>query len=193
MPRQKQYSEEKVLQAAMKAFWAHGYEATSMNDLVGATGINRGSLYAAFPHKQALFMSVLHYYDQIYRVQHLEKLSASRDPGDAILDVFEIAAKEPEDSSIPRGCLLVNTALELSPHNAEVCQFIEHCLDGVETFFFSRIEAGQQAGAISTQKDSRTTAQALLGLFIGLRVLTRAKARQCTLDAITSQARMMLQ
>ena len=193
MPRPKNYDEVKVLESAMKAFWSRGYEATSMNDLVRATGINRGSLYTAYPHKHALFMSVLEHYDRIYRVEHLKQISAWHSPRDAIVAVFEQAATKPVDSSTPWGCLLVNTALELSPHDSEVCGFIEHCLHGVETFFFIQIKAGKQAGEITTKQSTRSTAQALLSLFLGLRVLTRAKTRHCTIDAVISQARMMLQ
>ncbi|MCP4983221.1 MAG: helix-turn-helix transcriptional regulator, partial [Gammaproteobacteria bacterium] len=65
MPWQKNYNETNVLEKAMYTFWAHGYEATSMNDLVKATGINRGSIYNAFPNKHALFMSALTHYDRV--------------------------------------------------------------------------------------------------------------------------------
>jgi len=40
-------------------FWAEGYEATSMQDLVEAMGINRGSLYGTFGGKRALFLAAL--------------------------------------------------------------------------------------------------------------------------------------
>jgi len=80
----------------------------------------------------------------------------------------------------------------LSPHDPEVGKFVDRSLLGVETFFFSRIEAAKQDGSIPAGLDARSTAQALLGLFLGLRVLSRAKTRQTTIDAITSQARMML-
>jgi len=193
MPWHKQYDEVKVLESAMKAFWARGYEATSMNDLVRVTGINRGSLYTAFPHKHALFMSVLEHYDRIYRVEHLQQISARHSPRDAIMAVFELAATKPANTDTPWGCLLVNTALELSPHDPEVCEFIEHCLQGVESFFFTQIKTGKQAGEITTKQSTRSTAQALLGLFLGLRVLTRAKTDQCTINGVISQARMMLQ
>ena len=59
MPWQKNYDETEVLEKATRAFWTHGYEATSMGDLVKATGINRGSMYAAFPSKRDLFLQVL--------------------------------------------------------------------------------------------------------------------------------------
>jgi TetR/AcrR family transcriptional repressor of nem operon len=192
MPWQKNYNETAVLEKAMRAFWAHGYEATSMSDLVKATGINRASIYSAFPNKHELFMRALEHYDQVYRHQHLQLVAEQQAPLDAIITVFESAARKSGDKNTPWGCLLVNTALELSPHDPEVAHFVDRSLQEVEEFFFSRIEAAKRDGSIGRVLDSDSTAKALLGLFLGLRVMTRAKTRQSTIDAIVFQARMML-
>ena len=192
MPWQKTYDETKVLESAMRAFWAHGYQATSMNDLVKATGINRGSIYTAFPNKHRLFMRALEYYDQVYRAEHLASIERQQAPIDAIITVFETAACKPADDNTPWGCLLVNTALELSPHDPEVAQFVDRSLRAVEKFFFARIEAAKRETDIDPALDSKATAKALLSLFLGLRVLTRANTNQSTIDAIIAQARMML-
>src|ERR1700738_3778032 len=58
----KQFDRDEVLDRAMAAFWTRGYEATSIDDLVEATGINRGSLYGTFGDKRRLFLSALHRY-----------------------------------------------------------------------------------------------------------------------------------
>lgn len=193
MPWQKNYDETRVLESAMRAFWAHGYEATSMNDLVKATGINRGSIYAGFANKHELFMRALEHYDQVYRHGHLQQIADQHTPVDAIVAVFESAASKPADNDTPWGCLIVNTALELSPHDPEVSRFVEHSLQAVETFFLDCIEAARQDQAISTTLDAESTAKALLGLFLGLRVLIRAKTDRSTIDAIISRAKMMLE
>lgn len=192
MPWQKNYDQTRVLEDAMRAFWAHGYEATSMNDLVKATGINRGSIYAAFPNKHELFMRALEHYDQVYRHGHLQQIAEQHAPLDAIIAVFESAASKPTDKNTPWGCLIVNTALELSPHDPEVASFVQRSLNAVEAFFLARIEAAIKEQSISRALDPEATAKSLLGLFLGLRVLTRARSDQATIDTIISQARMML-
>ena len=63
MPWEKQFDSDAVLDKAMQAFWARGYEATSMQDLVDCMGINRGSLYATFGDKHSLFIQALRRYD----------------------------------------------------------------------------------------------------------------------------------
>ena len=192
MPWEKNYDETEVLEGAMYAFWRHGYTATSMGDLVAATGINRGSIYTAFSDKRNLFMRALRHYDKVYRVDYLRHFADQYEPRDAIIAVFDAAAERPRNPDAPRGCLLVNTALELCPHDPEIRRFVTRSLKQVEEFFFNRIEAGQKQGTINKTLDARTCAQALLGLFMGLRVLTRAKAQQSTINAVTAQARMML-
>ncbi len=89
MPWEKSYNEIDVLERAMHAFWARGYEATSMEDLVAATGINRGSIYAAYTNKHALFMHALRHYDKIHRADHLARIAEQHAPKDAILAAFD--------------------------------------------------------------------------------------------------------
>lgn len=192
MPWEKSYDETEVLERAMHAFWARGYEATSMSDLVEATGINRGSIYAAYASKHTLFMRALRHYDKVHRADYLECISRQHAPKNAIIAAFEGASRNTGRKGRPGGCLLVNSVLELSPHDAEVRHFVDACLREVEDFFCSRIEAAKRDGTVGKSVPSRETAQALLGLFLGLRVLTRSRPRRATLDAITSQAKMML-
>ena len=193
MPWEKSYDNTDVLERAMHAFWAHGYEGTSMNDLVEATGINRGSIYAAYTSKHTLFMEALRHYDRVYRKEFLEAIERDHGPKDAILTAFDEAARQRGTREVPGGCLIVNSVLELSPHDPDVRDFVDASLREVEAFFASRIRAAQRQGTVPSELDERKTAQALLGLFLGLRVLTRSQPRRAALDAITSQARVMLE
>ncbi len=192
MPWQKSYDENEVLEGAMRAFWQRGYQATSMQDLVTATGINRGSIYAAYVNKRGLFMRALEHYDRAYRAAHLAHLGTVHAPLDAIIVSFESAARQAHDRTTPPGCLLVNTALELSPHDPEIGQFVAQSLQSVEDFFHDRLAVAQQRGDLSAQCNCRETAQSLLGLFLGLRVLTRADASNEAVASIISQARKLL-
>ena len=64
MPRQKEYNRDQVLDAAMKVFWVKGFEGTSIQDLVQATGLNRFGMYQAFGSKQGLFLEALDRYQR---------------------------------------------------------------------------------------------------------------------------------
>lgn len=192
MPWEKKYDDHEVLERAMMAFWARGYEATSVNDLVATMGLNRGSLYSAFGDKHALFLAALSHYDRTRRADYLNGLAARHRPKAAILAVFHGAAGNRGEGDIPAGCLLVNTALELSPHDPVVRAFVKASLAEVEDFFCQQIEAGREAGEIPDGWEARHCAQALLGLLLGLRVLTRGDIDPEACEAVVKQAESML-
>ena len=190
MPWEKSYQDAEVLDRAMRAFWARGYEATSMADLVEATGINRGSIYSAFDDKRGLFLRALQHYDTKHRAEFLSDIARNHDPKDAIIATFRKAAERKAKG--PSGCLLVNTALELSPHDPEIAAFVGSRLREVEDFFCQCITSAQDQGSVRAELNPRTTAQALLGLFLGLRVLSRATPGQDAIQTLIKQAEQML-
>ena len=191
MPWEKSYREEDVLEGAMRAFWACGYEATSMAELVKATGINRGSLYAAFDGKRGLFLRALDHYDTHHRAGFLDAIGRDLPPRAAILEVFRRASEQGRQT--PPGCLLVNTALEMSPHDPEIAASVNARLKAVEDFFCDRIKAGRKDGSLRRDLPPRITAQGLLGLFLGLRVLKRTAPGGITAAAMVKQAERMLE
>ena len=93
MPLEKQYDRKEVLEKATHAFWTHGYQATSISDLVEEAELSRGSLYAAFDGKRGLFVECLAHYDQQYRSEFLASIAEDQAPLDAIQAVFEAAAR----------------------------------------------------------------------------------------------------
>ena len=163
MPWEKQYDETDVLERAMEAFWARGYEATSINDLVAATGINRGSLYAGFSDKRSLFLRALDHYDREHRQAFLLALERDHAPREAILAAFRQVVEACEEGRNRKGCGLVNPAIELSPHDSDIGYIVEAKLEEVESFFRARIEAAQNEGTIRPEVPAAEKAQGLFG------------------------------
>jgi TetR/AcrR family transcriptional repressor of nem operon len=116
MSRPKEFEVSPVLDAVLDSFWSRGYEATSMSDLENATGLSRSSLYSTFGNKRQLFDAALVRYNE----QTVEPtLSALEGPNAGIKELkqyFSILAgtfrSEPELAV--RGCLIVNTMVELA-------------------------------------------------------------------------------
>lgn len=182
MPLTKQFQEDAVLASAMHAFWARGYEATSMRTLVEAMGINRASIYATFGDKQALFLRALERYDQLHRDAWLTSLAAKHGPRRAIVQAFREAIDVALDGQ-SSGCFLVNTALELAPHDPVVRKVVADAFRSAESFFAVMLEA-----------DGRdpTLAPTLLGLFLGVRVLCRCRPEPPLLESIVAQVEILL-
>jgi len=192
MPWAKQFDDDDALAKAMAAFWANGYEATSVQDLVACMGINRGSLYATFGDKRSLFILALRRYDVLYRSQPVARLAKKYSPRKAILGAFDTAIAAVVEHGSRDGCLLVNTALELSPHDQEIAEIVDAGFAEMEFFFHDMIVRGQSTGEIPAQIVPTQTARALLGMLIGLRVLSRSRPEPSLLRSIADRAAALL-
>jgi TetR/AcrR family transcriptional repressor of nem operon len=115
--RPREFDEERALEAAMDEFWKKGYESTSLNDLCCCTGLHKGSLYQAFGGKHQLFMrSLNHYADREFR-----DVAAVAYQQDSPLDSIRALVRTVCDHAAEgRGCLMINSLVELAPHDPEV-------------------------------------------------------------------------
>jgi len=184
MAWQKSFDVDATLTKAMHAFWAHGYDATSMQDLVTATGVNRTSIYATYGDKRALFMGALKKYDVDVRRQMLEQLSASASPAKAIATVFD---RFIDQTCVPNGnwgCFIVNTALELAAHDSEIAELVNAAQDDIEAFFLAMIGKGQQSGEFPADCDAAQLAHQALACMLGMLVMIRSRPDRDILEAI---------
>ena len=188
MPRHEQFDTEDVLMRAMNLFWRQGYQATSMTDLAKVMGLGRASIYNEFGSKHGLFVRALRHYDKVWRENWLADLTKSSSPREAILDVFEAAIDACLADGSRDGCLLINTALELLPHDPEVADIVTRAFTEMEAFFRTSVERGKALGEIRDTVAEERTASTLLSLFIGLRVLVRSRPEEPLLRSIMQQA-----
>lgn len=191
MPAPKLHDPDDFIECAMRAFWSRGFEGTSINDLVETSGINRGSIYTAFEGKRDIFLAALARYDGRYRASFLAGLTESHSPKQAILAAFRIAAGQVATPELPAGCFVVNTAIELAPHDPEIADAVNAIIGHLRQFMQDRIEAAKVAGEIKAV-DTEATATILHALFLGLRVLSRSNAPAEQKDEIVRQAERLL-
>ncbi len=174
----------------MLTFWSRGYNATSLQDLVTCMGINRASLYDTFQDKYSLFLDSLYTYNVVYIKTYLTKQTKKHTPRQAIINYFVDMVLKAEERN---GCLMVNTALELSLHDDKVAKIVNQSFHYIERNFFRKmIERGQTSGEIDKSVIPITTARALLSLLIGLCVLSRNEANKPVMEAIVSQVKSLV-
>lgn len=188
MPWQKQFDTDEALEKAMQAFWQHGYEATSMQDLVDCMGVNRGSLYATYGDKHAIFVAALLRYDEKMRRDFIGQIEASLAPRDAIRRMFEVFADNVSVRGPNRGCFLTNTALELAAHDREVAGIVAHAQEEIEAFFLRAIRSGKTRGEIAASVKPTETARGLLASLIGVVVLSRSRPDKTLLHTVINDA-----
>ena len=188
MPWEKNFDIDAATQDAMTVFWRKGYEATSITDLTKAMGINKGSLYNAFGSKKALFDRVLLGYDQESRKKTLKQLSTHEDGHAAIVTLFDGLVAESLADKDNKGCLLVNTALDLPNQPDDVKVMVTTALGEFEQFFKETILRGQSHGTIPKSVNPAQTSKALLSSVVGIRVLARGTFGNEGLVAIRNEA-----
>ena len=188
MPWEKEFDVDEAVDRAMKVFWAKGYEATSISDLTTAMGINKGSLYNAFGNKMSLFTRALLKYDTENRRASLKQLDAMDDPIEAVRTLFDSLVAESVADVERKGCLLVNTALDLPNHTEDIREMVTSALQEFEQFFVRVVERAQVRGQAPAHLDPNEVAKSLLTQVVGLRVLARGAFDAESLGAIGSQA-----
>jgi TetR/AcrR family transcriptional repressor of nem operon len=171
MGRPKEYDRENVLDKAMHVFWSKGYECASMQDLVDAMGINRGSIYAEFGDKRGLHLAAL---DLFYK-QEIRRMMAPIDqPGprlDAIRQIFDEIVADAVERRDCKGCMIYNTAVELCPNDDEVTAKVAAGLKRAEDTFFEALIEAKTTGELREDRDARALARYLTNSVNGLRVI----------------------
>ena len=193
MPWEKSFDESDVIDKVMNVFWDKGYEATSISDLTEATGLKRGSLYNAFGDgKQELFFRSLQKYDTEQRAAILKQLEAIESPIAAFDTLFDALVKQAMADTEKKGCLLVNTALNITHHDEPVRKLVAKGMDEFASFFERLIKRGQCAGQIPETVQPRPTARALLTLVVGIRVMSRGVLNKAALKQVSQQAKSLI-
>ncbi|WP_085316132.1 TetR/AcrR family transcriptional regulator [Derxia lacustris] len=188
MARPREFDEAAVLDAAVACFWRYGYEATSVRDLAKSMGMTGASLYNAFGDKLGLFRRALeHYLDGSVRAR-IARLEALESPRAAVAAFLDELVNASVNDRQRRGCMLVNTALELAPHDAVLRRLVARELADIEGFFRGRLEAAQAAGELAADASVDDLARLLLGVVLGMRVLARAKPQRALLEGMARSA-----
>ena len=155
----------------MNAFWSFGFHGTSLPDLLAATELSRGSLYAAFGDKHGLFLRALDRY-----IDDAEaRLETELESGDSALAGLRtcLAGYVDRTSGVAgkRGCLVVASAMELAAHDAEVKQRIRRFFKIMETRLTATLARAKAAGELADGIDPASAAHMLLCLVEGMRVV----------------------
>ncbi|MFB7632104.1 TetR/AcrR family transcriptional regulator [Streptomyces sp. NPDC056149] len=186
MARPRKFDEGRAVDAAMEAFWAAGYEATSTQDLCEATGLGRSSIYNTFKSKHDLFERALSRYMERKNAELAELLDDGTRTARQRLRALLQRIIDEEFTHHPdgRGCLVVNAAVEISAHDPSVATALERDYGVRLEAIRAVIESGQRDGDIAPDKDARTLAHLLIAAVGGLRVSARAGVDRPALERV---------
>ena len=148
----------------MDAFWAKGYEATSLADLCTCTGLHKGSLYQAFGDKHQLFMRALTHYAE---TEFHEVMAVAFNSDSPLENVRAAVGKICDDAGNDKGCMMINSMVELAPHDPEVKQALQSFGEQRLRAMTDMIGMAQQAGEIRAELDPAKLARQLMVTLAG--------------------------
>lgn len=186
MPRAAEYDRDTVIAQATDVFWTRGYGRTSVGDLVAATGLQPGSLYAAFGNKKGLFLEVIDAYNQGF-IARIRDLRDDEDPSIEKIETLlvEIVDDAGSDES-ERGCLTVNAMLELSLHDKDIARKLRGYNAELRKAFAWLLKDAQAEGDVDPAQDPNELASFVVNNLWGMRVMCKSRPDRRSLEAIVS-------
>jgi len=189
MARPRQFDPDDVLDRSMREFWERGYRETSVDDLVGVTGVNPGSLYHAFPGgKRGLFLQAL---DRYSKLVVPEKLGALESAGASVGELrayFDGLVDDLTTREGRMGCLMVNSAMELATEDSEVGAVVRGHMARLERNAERALRNARRRGEIPDTVDPRAKAMQLMATGMGLMVVGKTDPGRKVLRTIVDAA-----
>ena len=150
------------------------------------------SLYNAYGDKHALFAQALERYLDHFTRARIKRLEDLLPPKQAVRAFIEEIIERSVSDRERRGCFLINSALEVAPHDRKLGAFIADRLGEIEAFFRRSIKAAQAEGAVPRDRVAKDLARLLLGVLLGIRVLARSKPERALLEGVARPALALL-
>ena len=182
----KQFDQDEALNKALQLFWENGYEATSMQELVDAMGINRASMYQTYGNKHALYVASIDRYIENSVAIFKQTLADPGSPLENLRGLFQLFIVGSLEGEM-RGCFLNNTAIELGPHDATMAKKVRDAWVEFENVFAALIRRAIDMNEIKPDADVRQLAQLLNINLQGLLAQTKTNtAKEKLFDSVNT-------
>lgn len=191
MPRPKPSTRDRIIQAAIELFYAHGYAGTGMAELLKKANANSGSFYFFFTGKEDLLLAVLDWYQQSLRPVLLDPVCRqSKDPIKRIFLLLEKYRQNVLATEFAFGCPIGRLALEIEPDRRAVHDKIAGNFTAWSRAVEELLRQAQNQGRLSPDCDLRQLSRFVLTAMEG--GVMQARSYQCIepFDDCIAQLRM---
>lgn len=184
MPKVKQFNREKVLEVASSIFHKNGYNGTSIDEILKATGLSRSSLYDSFKDKHNLYLQSLEFYknneNAAYETVNQKKLNGLQKLELLFKEVVNHLVSHPDDN----GCLMVNAAAEMSKRCDKTAQVVCNNKESVQDLFTGWLTEAQNTNTLQLSKPPKSYSPFLFNALCGLKVLSQSGASKTELNNV---------
>jgi TetR/AcrR family transcriptional repressor of nem operon len=184
MPKVKQFNREKVLEAAASIFHQKGYNGTSIDEILKATGLSRSSLYDSFKDKHSLYLQALEFY-KTREIKNYENVDQKKLNGFQKLEfLFREVVNHLVNNPGDNGCLMVNAAAEMSKHCEKTSQVICNNKENVQEIFATWLTEAEESKVLKLSKPAKSYSPFLFNALCGLKVLSQSGAGRNELNNV---------
>jgi TetR/AcrR family transcriptional regulator, transcriptional repressor for nem operon len=169
MPRTIGFDTNTVLAQITDLFWSQGYFNTSTDDIMKATKLSKSSLYNTFGDKRSLFILVLTDYLVSAQLLYKTMLTKKGSTLDIIHELLSHMVEHNTTLNCYKGCFLLNTVVELAPHDKEISEIISNNRQYIIGLFVNLIERGKHNGELRTDINSDAIANFIFSLVNGIK------------------------
>jgi AcrR family transcriptional regulator len=173
--RPREFNVDAALDTLLSLFWTRGYEATSLLDMVDATGLSKSSLRAAFGSKDGIYAAAMTRYDEQVATVVIDTLRSGSAGLDDLHALVDMQSRIFRSSLGSNGCAATNTAAELGRGHPGAVQMHAQFRRRLREAFIATLERAVARGEIDDAATAER-AELLITLFFGSAVLTRAGA-----------------
>ncbi|WP_049580515.1 TetR/AcrR family transcriptional regulator [Streptomyces sp. SBT349] len=186
--RPRSFDRETALEQALRTFWEHGYDATSVADLTRVMGIGAPSLYAAFGDKRTLFEEAVESYVTRYGGFLDRAMAEEPTAREAVARALREAAVEYTQPGRPHGCMVISALVNFSEAAAEVAEDLRARRAYNLRSFESRIRVDMATGALPRDTDAAGLARLVGAVLQGMSQQSRDGASRTELEAVAEMA-----
>jgi TetR/AcrR family transcriptional regulator, transcriptional repressor for nem operon len=177
----------RIVRIARDLYHQRGLAAVSMETVAAAAGLKKANLFHYFPTRDALQLEVIEQVSQGMREEMRARFARARHPIRAVARLFDEARAGMRQQGCRGGCLLGNLAQELSDQDEPARRKLAEHLAFWRDLVAGLLDHGRRTGFFRTALPARGAAEAILALFEGSLLFSKAHR---TTEAIVSARRM---
>ena len=179
MGRKLEFDYERAVERATKVFWAKGYSAASMRDLLGAMGIGEGSFYHLFGSKNRLYLQCLRHYNDTVTRRRLESLETEPSVHKGLRNFFRGLMDDLDNPKRPYVCLMSRSLYSDVLQEAELASSVKSEMKLFEECLSARLEKAKAASELPSTFQAQISASIIFTFLQGyFRVVKVLKPRE---------------
>lgn len=186
-------SRERILQEAEHVLHLKGFNGASMEEIAQACGMTKANLFHHYGSKAELALAVLDFKIAEFHTRKVEPLCAQADPEKAVQAMFDAGSKFFHGIGCKAGCFVGNIALEMSDRDEAFRERVGRFFAEWAASIAECLERCKKSGYFAATLDSRASAEAVVALYEGAIMLTRAQRDAAIFKRVGAVARSILE